>query len=146
MNSFDQIIAALGGGAGPWDIGDDPPLTVSYNPGTRSLIAELNAGVHITIYETSWDGKASVRDCTGGNVRVGPYRLHTTARGPNGTERWFRQHGHDSWEWVTDCGTPTARYLKAFDLMMKTLRPYLASPSRPSGTTSTRQTDAAPMT
>lgn len=120
MNSFIEIIAALGGGAGPWNIGDDPPLVVTLNPGTRSLIAALNPGVHITIYENSWDGTARIRDCTGGPVDVGPHCLHTTA----GTERWFRQYD-GSWSWVTDCGTPTSRYLKAFDAMMNTLGPYL---------------------
>ena len=121
MNTFNQIIAALGGGAGPWTIGDDPQLTVTLNPGTRSLIAALNAGVHITIYENSWDGTHSIMDCTGVPVDVGPYCLHTTA----GNERWFRQFSDCSWEWVTDCGTPTAKYLKAFEMMMNTLGPKL---------------------
>ena len=121
MKTFAQIITALGGGAGPWNIGDDPPLTVTLNPGTNSLIAALNAGVHITIYQNSWDGQYQIKDCTGGNVDVGPYCLHTTA----GTDRWFRQYRKGSWEWVTDCGTPTDRYLKAFNAMMNTLGPYL---------------------
>ncbi|HYK02762.1 MAG TPA: hypothetical protein VE974_13470 [Thermoanaerobaculia bacterium] len=121
MNTFNQIIAALGGGAGPWTIGDDPELTVTLNPGTRSLIAALNAGVHITIYETSWNGKQTIMDCTAAPVEVGPYSLHTTAGG----QRWFRQFSDGSWVWVTDCGTPTERYLKAFDAMMKTLGPKL---------------------
>ena len=121
MNTFNQIIAALGGGAGPWDIGDDPPLTVYLNAGTRSLVATLNEGVHMTIYESSWDGQAQIMDCTGDPVNVGPYCLHTTA----GQERWFRQYEEQTWAWVTDCGTPTRRYLLAFDAMMNTLGPYL---------------------
>ena len=121
MNNFNQIIAALGGGGGPWAIGDDPPLTVNLNPGTRSLVVVLNQGVHITIYENSWNGEAQIIDCTGGNVHVGPHCLHTTAGG----ERWFRQYDASSWLWVTDCGTPTGRYLKAFDAMMNTLGRYL---------------------
>jgi hypothetical protein len=86
------------------------------------LVVELNAGVHITIYQTSWDAVANITDCTGGTVDVGPYCLHTTA----GTERWFRQYEQGSWGWVTDCGTPTSRYLKSFDAMMGTLGSYLA--------------------
>jgi hypothetical protein len=121
MNTFAGIIGALGGGGGPWNIGDGPPLTVNYNPGTGSLVAVLNAGVHITIYQNSWDGTAQITDCTGRQVTVGPYCLHTTA----GAERWFRQWRGSSWEWVTDCGTPTARYLLAFDSMMRTLAPYI---------------------
>jgi hypothetical protein len=122
MNSFAQIITALGAPAGgPWAIGDNPPLNVTYNPGTQVLVAALNAGVHITIYQTSWDGVANIQDCTGGRVNVGPYCLHTTAGG----ERWFRQYANGEWNWVTDCGTPTLRYLKAFEAMMGTLGPYL---------------------
>jgi hypothetical protein len=122
MNTFAEIIAALGDPPnGPWNIGDDPPLTVNYNPGTQSLVAVLNAGVHITIYQNSWDGTVQIIDCTGDPVTVGPYCLHTTA----GTERWFRQYESYTWQWVTDCGTPTVRYLKAFDAMMNTLGQYL---------------------
>lgn len=122
MNSFAQILAALGPPAqGPWNIGDDPPLQVSYNPRTQVLVAVLNAGVHITLYQSSWDGTAQIMDCTGDMVDVGPYCLHTTAGG----ERWFRQYENDAWEWVTDCGTPSRRYLLAFDAMMNTLGPYL---------------------
>ena len=124
MNTFTQIIAALGRPAtGPWNIGDDPPLTVSYNAGTGSLVAVLNAGVHITIYQSSWDASAQIRDCTGGLVNVGPHCLHTTAA----DERWFRQFDGLTWQWVTDCGTPTMRYLQSFDAMMNTLGPYLGS-------------------
>lgn len=121
MNTFAEIIAALGGGAGPWRIGDDPPLTVHYNPNTQSLVAVLNQGVHITIYASSWDGVASIVDCTGGTVDVGPFCLHTTAS----NERWFRQREAGVWAWVTDCGTPSERYLKAFDAMLNTLGAYL---------------------
>lgn len=121
MNSFDEIIAALGGGNGPWDIGDDPPLRVFLNPGTRSLVFVLNAGVHMTLYESSWDDEAEIRDCTGDDVEVGPHCLHTTA----GQERGFRQCEGGNWTWVTDCGTPTHRYLLAFDAMMNTMATYL---------------------
>jgi hypothetical protein len=95
MNSFAEIIAALGNPPnGPWKIGDDPPLTVNYTLGPpQSLVAVLNAGVHITIYQNSWDGIARVTDCTGGQVNVGPYCLHATA----GQQRWFRQYEADSW-------------------------------------------------
>ena len=65
MNSFDQIIAALGKPVGgPWAIGDDPPLTVTYNPNTHVLVFALNAGVHVTIYRSSWDDIATIQDCT----------------------------------------------------------------------------------
>jgi hypothetical protein len=122
MNDFAQILAALGPPAqGSWNIGDNPPLEVNYNPNTQVLVAKLNAGVHITIYQNSWDGTLQIMDCTGDMVDVGPYCLHTTA----GNERWFRQYENDSWEWVTDCGTPSQRYLQAFDAMMNTLSPCL---------------------
>jgi len=124
MNTFAQIIAALGAPPnGPWNVGDDPPLTITLNRGTQALIAALNAGVHITIYQNSWDGIAQIRDCTGDNVTVGPHCLHTTA----GDERWFRQFDGVTWGWVTDCGTPTARYLQSFNAMMNTLEPILQS-------------------
>lgn len=122
MNNFAQILAALGPPAGgPWDIGDDPPLTVAYNPGTHVLVAALNPGVHITIYQSTWNDIASIQNCTGGLTKVGPCCLHTTA----GDERWFRQYEGSAWTWVTDCGTPTARYLRTFETMMATLGPYL---------------------
>ncbi len=121
MNTFNQIIAALGGGNGPWDIGDDPPLHVTLNPGSRSLIFALNAGVHITVYEDSWNGTVQIRDLGGELVNVGPYCLHVTAGG----ERWFRQYAANNWSWVTDYGTPTERYLKAFNALMNTVAPYL---------------------
>lgn len=126
MNAFAEILQELGAPpGGPWHIGDDPPLTVNYNGITGVLVATLNTNVHITIYQTSWDGQAQIINCTGGLVNVGPYCLHTTAIGQTTTERWFRQYRDGSWDWVTDCGTPTPRYLKAFDAMMNTLGPYL---------------------
>ncbi|WP_437623916.1 hypothetical protein [Sorangium sp. So ce1151] len=122
MNSFEQIVAALGNPVGgPWNIGDDPPLTVTYNPNTNVLVAALNAGVHITIYRSSWNGVATIQDCTGDNVDIGPHCLHTTA----GNNRWFRQRVGGGWAWVTDCAAPTRRYLLSFDLMMNTLGPLL---------------------
>jgi len=130
MNNFAQIIAALGPPpGGPWDIGDDPPLRVTYNPnpgGVPTLIFALNTGVHITIFRNSWDGVATIQDCTGGQVDVGPYCLHTTA----GNERWFRQYEGSTWAWVTDCGTPTERYVKAFNAMMNTMNAYLGITAR----------------
>jgi hypothetical protein len=122
MRTFNQMILALGGGAGPWQIGDDPPLTVNLNGGVpRSLVAVLNQGVHITIFEDSWDNQAGITDLGGEIVPVGPHCLHVTA----GKERWFRQYKDGDWQWVTDYGTPTQRYLKAFEAMMNTLGRYL---------------------
>jgi hypothetical protein len=124
MHDFALICGVLGltATARQVTIGDNPPLTVNYNPGTQSLVAVLNAGVHITIYQNSWDGQVQIPDYAGGNSVVGPFCLHTTA----GNERWFRQYRDHSWEWVTDFGTPSYRYLRAFDSMMGTLWPYLS--------------------
>jgi hypothetical protein len=130
MKNFAGILNALGlgpGNTGPISIGDDPPLSVRYHPAgggyAASLIFELNAQVHITIYQNSWDGAYyPVQDCTGDDVSVGPDCLHTTA----GQERWFRQFEAGTWTWVTDCGTPARRYLLSFQAMMNTMEPYLS--------------------
>jgi len=123
MDTYAHIVARLNVAVGGTvNIGDDPPLAVSRN--AASLIAALNAGVHITIFQNSWDGQAQITDADGEQVTVGPYCLHLTA----GQSRWFRQYQNGSWEWVTDYGEPNARSVQAFDSMMNTLGPELAAP------------------
>lgn len=124
MKTFTQIIVALGGG-GPWVIGNGPQLTVTHNAGgagfVASLIFSLNAGVHITIYQNSWDGVAQIVDYGGHNVDVGPYCLHLTAA----PERWFRQRFGPEWMWVTDYGTPNAKVVRAFETFFEIMWPCL---------------------
>ena len=125
MNNFEQIVSSLGlADGGNTGIGSNPPLNVTYNQGgggyTPSLIFELNQGVHITIYQSSWDDTFQITDFGGSDVTIGPYCLHTTA----GDQRWFRQCD-GTWAWVTDYGTPTDQYLNAFETMMSTMAEYL---------------------
>jgi hypothetical protein len=119
--NFANILAAIPWAGPQTSIGDDPPLTVSHNPGTGSLIFALNNSIHITIYQNSWDGTANITDFGGHLVSVGPYCLHLTA----GTERWFRQYQDSTWIWVTDYGTPTERSQKTFYTMLQTILPYI---------------------
>jgi hypothetical protein len=127
MNNFGQILAAFGPPpGGPWNIGIDPPLVVTYNPASHVLVASLNQGVHLTIDRSAWDGVASIHSRAGHPVDVGPLCLHANAAG----ERWFRQFVQGSWTWVTDGGTPSRRYLLAFNAMMNTLTPYLGDGAR----------------
>lgn len=126
IRNFAGIVAALGIVAGtPVVIGDDPPLTVNYNAGGggfgASLIFELNPGVHITIFQNSWDGTVTITDLDGSLVSIGPYVLHLTTT----NDRWFRQYVRGSWQFVTDYGTPSARVLRAFDSMLATMEEYL---------------------
>ena len=125
VESLQTILLATGGDT----IGEDPPIHVRYNPGgggfTPSLVFELNSGVHITIYQDSWDGQISITDLGRGSVSIGPHCLHLTAKQKSKEERWFLQYAEGGWHYVTDFGTPTTRVVKTFNTMLNTIRPYL---------------------
>jgi len=129
MNTFAQIVAAFGVTAGnPVTIqGESGDVIVRYNapaPGLgiiATLIIELNAGIHITIFQNSWDTQIPIQDFDGSMVNIGPYCLHLTA----GADRWFRQNEDSNWIWVTDYDTPTARVVRVFELFFAILKDYL---------------------
>jgi hypothetical protein len=114
-------------------IGDIPTLQVNYNAGgggyQTSLVFSLNAGVHITIYETSWDDVYQVRDKDAipgippEMVAIGPYCLHLTA--VDSGERWFFQRLEGTWQLVTDYGDTKERAQRTFEVMIAILGPFL---------------------
>jgi len=123
MKTFEQIVKALRDYS---EIGNDPPLKVVYNPRGRSgkhFIFKLSETIHITLYQSSWDGKVDLVLDHDENVTVGPYCLHLTA----GNQRWFYQYSrrNHEWEWVGGSSTPTGRVLKTFEAMMNTVGPCL---------------------
>lgn len=127
MQDFQSVRNDIFNGGNQNTIGDDPPLSCNFNAGgggfQASIVAELNQGVHITIFQTSWDGTINIPDLGGEQVSIGPFCLHLTAAG---NDRWFLQYDEaQNRHWVTDYGTPNERVLKTLEAMLNTLEPYL---------------------
>jgi len=115
MKNFAQIRESMGltGNKTRAASNTTPDLTYTYHPPgggyQESIVVELNSGVHVTIYQTSWDGTVDIPDLDNETVSVGPYCLHLTA----GVGRWFYEVvGDGTLAPVTDYGNMSERALK----------------------------------
>lgn len=99
-----------------------PTITFTGNAGGggfgASLICALNTGVHLTIYQSSWDNLAYINGWP-----VGPYAIHLTA----GARHWFYQLIDGVWTYIYVPGEEQQDVTAArtFDIMTRQISEYL---------------------
>jgi hypothetical protein len=102
-----------------------PQISFNYNRGgggfQQSLICALNSGVHMTIYQNTWDGTASVS-----GQLVGPFLLHLTA----GAYSWFYEYKDGVWDFFPGLRGESPQSLVAMRtvaIMLGVLNEYLGT-------------------